>query len=57
MLSKVFLYGAIALLLAKVIFRVRFRELGKRLDRAVNVMLALIVLAYGAQVGLWFLRR
>ena len=57
MLSKVLLYTALALLLSKFVFRLRFRELGQRLDRAVNLMLVLIVVAYGAQLGLWLFRK
>lgn len=53
MLSKTILFVAIALLVAKVLFRVRFRGLGRRLDRAVNVTLVLLVVVYCGHVAWW----
>jgi hypothetical protein len=52
-LSKALLYSAVVLVLAKLVFRLKFRELGQRLDRAVTLILVLIVVAYGAHVGYW----
>jgi hypothetical protein len=52
-LSKALLYSAVVLVLAKLVFRLKFRELGQRLDRAVTIILVLIVVAYGAHVGYW----
>ena len=51
MLSRTLLIAAITLLIANVVFRLRFRELGRRLDRAVSLILVLIVVTYGAYVA------
>ena len=50
MLSKILLGAALVLLLLKLGFRTRLRELFKRLDWAINVLLVLIVITYSAQV-------
>jgi hypothetical protein len=49
-LSKILLGAALVLLLLKLGFRTRLRELFKRLDWAINVLLVLIVITYSAQV-------
>lgn len=50
MLSRFVLYAALLLLAWKLLVRVRFRELGRRLDRIVNATLIAIVLVYSAEL-------
>jgi hypothetical protein len=54
LLSKALLLGALALLITKALFRVRWRELGRRLDNAVNVLLVLLGVAYALQLLWWW---
>lgn len=56
MTSRFLLYLGLALIVSKLIFRFKFRELGARLDRGVTLMLVLIVVAYGAQVVWWLVQ-
>jgi hypothetical protein len=51
--GRILLYAGLILLVSKLFFRVKFREIGARIDRAVTVMLVVIVLAYGAHVIWW----
>lgn len=50
MLSRFVLYAALLLLSWKLLARVRFRELGQRLDKIVNRTLVAIVLVYSAEL-------
>ncbi len=50
MLSRFVLYAALLLLGWKLLARVRFRELGQRLDKIVNRTLVAIVLVYSAEL-------
>lgn len=50
MLSKILLAAALVLLAVKFGFRARLRELARRLDWAVNVLLVLIAVVYSAQM-------
>ena len=54
MLSRFVLYAALLLLAFKLLVRVRFRELGRRIDRAVNATLIAIALLYSIEL-LWML--
>lgn len=50
MLSRFVLYAALLLLGWKLLARVRFRELGQRLDKVVNRTLVAIVVVYSAEL-------
>lgn len=50
MLSKILLAAALVLLALKFGFRTRLRELARRLDWAVNVLLVLLAVTYSAQL-------
>ncbi|HET9932418.1 MAG TPA: hypothetical protein VFQ35_17055 [Polyangiaceae bacterium] len=50
MLSRFVLYAALLLLGWKLLARVRFRELGRRLDKIVNATLVAIVVVYSAEL-------
>jgi hypothetical protein len=54
MLTDALLFGAIILLGLKYGLRTRLRELGRVFDGLVNVLLGVIVLAYGIHF-VWFL--
>jgi hypothetical protein len=54
--SKILLGAALVLLALKLGFRTRLRELFKRLDWAINVLLVLIVITYSAQL-IWLATR
>lgn len=57
MLSRFVLYAALLLLGWKLLARVRFRELGQRLDKVVNATLIAIVVVYSVElVYLWLAR-
>jgi hypothetical protein len=56
-LSKILLGVALVLLALKLGFRTRWRELFKRFDWAINVLLVLIVITYSAQVLYWLFIR
>lgn len=56
-LSKILLAAALVLLLVKFGFRARLRELFRRLDWAVNVLLVLIALTYSAQMLYIYFKR
>ena len=56
MTLRILFWAGLGLLAFKIFFRRRFRELGARLDRAVNVTIVLIALAYGARMIWWFVR-
>lgn len=51
MLTKILLIVVTTLFVAKFVLRVRFRELGRRLDRAVTLILVLIVVTYGVYLA------
>jgi hypothetical protein len=51
-LSRFVLYAALLLLAFKLLVRVRFRELGRRIDRLVNAALVAIVVVYSIEL-LW----
>lgn len=54
MLSRFVLYAALLLLGWKILARLRFRELGRKLDRVVNATLVAIVVVYSVElVYLW----
>jgi len=53
---RILFWTGLGLLALKFFFRFKFRELSARLDRAVNVTLVLLALAYGAHL-LWWLMR
>lgn len=57
MLSKILLAAALVLLGLKLGFRTRLRELFRRLDWAVNVLLVLIAVTYSAQVLYLYFKR
>lgn len=50
MLQKLLALSLIGLLIARVLFRPRLRELGQRFDRFVNVMVIAILLSYIGQL-------
>ncbi len=57
MLTDVLLFGAIILLGLKYGLRTRLRELGRVFDKLVNLLLGVIVLAYGIQLVWVFVFR
>lgn len=57
MLSKILLAAALALLALKFGFRTRLRELFRKLDWAVNVLLVLIAITYSAQMLYIYFKR
>ena len=57
MLSDALLFGALLLIAIKFGLGARLRELGRVLDRLVNVLLVLIVGAYALQLAYVFLVR
>jgi len=56
-LSDALLFGALLLIAIKFGLGARLRELGRVLDRLVNVLLVLIVGAYALQLAYVFLVR
>jgi len=56
-LSKILLAAALVLLAFKFGFRTRLRELFRRLDWAVNVLLVLIAVTYSAQMLYIYFKR
>jgi len=52
-LSKLLLFALLGLVVVKFVLRLTFRELARRLDLAVNVMLALIALLYVVHLVWW----
>jgi len=54
--TKVVLLTLIGLIAVKTLSRGRWRELGQRFDRAINVAAVLLVVIYGAY-ALWFALR
>jgi hypothetical protein len=65
-LSKLLLWLGLALFAVKLLTRggqsslgrfARLRELGRRLDRAVNVILVLLVVSYSVYAILWLLEQ
>ncbi|MFZ5895833.1 MAG: hypothetical protein ACOY0T_32550 [Myxococcota bacterium] len=57
MLSRFVLYSALLLLAFKLLVRVRWRELGRRIDRVVNAMLIAIALVYSAELAYLYLLK
>ena len=57
MLSDALLLGALILIGLKFGLRTRLRELGRFVDGLVNVLLVLILSAYGIQLVIWFFTR
>lgn len=57
MLSKILLGVGLVLLGLKFGLRARLRELGRILDRLVNLLLVVIVVSYALQIGIWLLTR
>jgi hypothetical protein len=57
MLSDALLIGALILLGLKFGLRARLREIGRVVDRLVNVLLLLIVVSYCVQLVFWFFTR
>jgi hypothetical protein len=53
-LSDALLFGALILIGLKFGLRTRLKEIGRVLDRLVNVLLALILAAYAVQLGFLF---
>jgi hypothetical protein len=53
-LSRLVLYALLLVLGVKAFFRVKWREIGRRLDRLVNVTLIAIAIVYSLQL-LWWL--
>lgn len=51
MLSDILLFSGLLLLGLKYGLVTRLREIGRVIDRLVNVLLVLILLAYGAQLA------
>ena len=66
-LTKLLLWLGLALFVIKIVTRgggqsslgrfARLRELGRRLDRAVNVILVLLVASYSVYAILWLLEQ
>jgi hypothetical protein len=56
-LSKILLASALVLLALKFGFRTRLRELFRKLDWAVNVLLVLIAITYTAQMLYIYFKR
>ena len=54
MLSKIFLAGLLLLLASKLGLGIKLRQLKPRIDRAVNITIAVLVVAYVGQL-LWLL--
>ncbi|HEV8550055.1 MAG TPA: hypothetical protein VGQ57_13520 [Polyangiaceae bacterium] len=58
MLNDILLFGALLLIGLKFGLRARLREIGKVLDRIVNLLLVVIVAGYVVQIlFLWITRR
>jgi hypothetical protein len=55
-LSKLTLLALLVVFIGKVGFRKQLRELGKRVDGLVNVMLVAIAISYGVQLVFWWNR-
>lgn len=56
MLSKILLAILLVLAASKFGLRTKLRQLKPRLDRAVNITIAVVVVAYAAQL-IWLLSR
>ena len=50
MLNDILLFGAVILLVVKLGFGARLREIGRILDRLVNILLVLMLGGYAAQL-------
>lgn len=57
MLSRFLLYAALLLLAWKLLSRLSFRELGRRIDRVVNATLLAIVIVYSLELAYWFVTK
>lgn len=56
MLSRTLLLGALLLAGTKLFFPGKWRELGRHVDRTVNVILIAIALVYSAQIVWWLVQ-
>ncbi len=53
--SRFLLYSVVAVLLLRTVLRLRFRDLGKRVDRLVNAILLALVVVYSGYLLYWLL--
>lgn len=56
MLSKILLVTLLGVLLSKLGLRAKLKQLGPRLDRAVNLLIAGLVVIYVGHLAWWLLR-
>jgi hypothetical protein len=55
-LTRTLLFAALALAAAKLFFPGKWRELGRRFNRAINAVLIAIVLVYSGQIIWWLVQ-
>jgi hypothetical protein len=53
MLSRALLLSALLIVGVRFLFPGKWRELGRRFDRAINIILIALAVAYAAQIVWW----